>query len=490
MGKEMFEPLDDEKVKKIYELLDENETVRGIAEKLEIAPSTVQKYRNEWKEERDIERRVKEKKFGVEEFENALNKLPGLGKKTVEFIMDVVELDPDQIKDPTQIYKLITKEGGVKGDLAETFVRGLVRRYDLVKDGRGEHSPPYFPTWPGHRTTDDGERHPPTQIPPYGRTQTDGNMPQYDRYAPPPPYWDGQRSIYPPQPEPKEEKMITIETPLRDKDGKVERDEDGDILYMRKTVPESKAGIYEEKREEKKESDHFVESIKLLGELGLLKKGDDNDDRKTSNIERHIDRLAAEVKSMRRNPPREDRREEKEERLTKDEVRRLMMEDRAEVLRALEDQKKDDKLTFLQSKLEEVLEDKSTHDLAKLPDDVRGAKIDMETQESTANIINQGLETVTNKLDKAVERIITFNKQSENQQVEVYRNTINNLMARGLSREKAVQGARELLYSTPPVARPASHPQQQQAQQQPEAQDEDELVEEMKRRAMRGDGRR
>lgn len=482
MGKEMFKPLEEEKVEKIYELLDDGESVRAIAEKLEIATGTVQKYRNEWKEEREIEGRVKENLFELEDFERELKKIPHLGKKSINFLMDVVEMDPEQIKDPAQIYKLITKEANVKGRIADTFVRGLIHRYNLG-NSRSDEPPAYYPQWEGYRSPDGNGVH----VPNYGSTSTDPNVPRYTENRRAPPHWGGQQTIYPPQPEPKEEKMITIEIPLRDKDGKVERDEDGEILYMRKVVPESKAGIYEEKKEEKKDSDNFIETIKVLNELGLISKKEDKNT-STSNLERRIDRLVAEIKSIRQPSPQPEPKEEKEK-LTKDEVRRLMKEDRAELLRTLEDQKKDEKLSYLQNKLEEVIEQKGTHELSKLPEDVRGAKIDMETQESTAKIINEGIDNVTSKLDKAVDRFITFNKQKEETQVQLYQNTINNLMARGLSREEAIQGAKELLYGvSTPVSRQAPSPQPE-VQQQKGGADDDELVEEMKRRAKQGNRR-
>lgn len=466
--------ISEEKIERIYEMLDEGKKNNEIAEELDVHRNTVSKYKEEWREDRELDMKVHQEEFDIDQFEMELKKVPRIGDKKIDFAMSIVEINPEIIKSPDAVFKLLVKDIGVKKTIADTFCRGLINRYSIGQEIE-EESVPYYGGQP--RYTEDQARGLNQQERLGGRYRSQIKQ----NTQPPQQQMSTQQGM-------REEKMISIEVPMMDDEGNPQRDEDGDVVYMRKTVPESKAehlGFQENKGSD----DTLINGLIKLQKAGLIP---DNQGQgaepEESKLMSKIDKLNREVRKLKSGKSKSKRRRERDERVSKQEVTELVKEDRQELLKQMERQQKDKELEELKERFDRMLEEREEHELSKVPEDVRERKLDMQQQKNTSETIIEGIDTITDKLDDMMERAMTFGEgqSSEKKQVELYQNLVNNLMAQGQSKEKAIKTARYLLYgqSPKPTKRPPS--EQQQTGQQTGA-EEDPLVKDLKERAKAGD---
>lgn len=480
----MVDKVSEEEKEKIFQLLDEGKSVRDIAEELERNKNTISDYRQEWKEEKEIEEKVMQGEFTTEMFENELHKIPKVGDKKIEYAMQLVRMDEDIINDPNAIYKLLTKEIGIKTHIADTFTRGLVKRFGI---GQQEESSEFYPPTYGAGNKNRQNPNPRNQY----NQQPSSNMDlgQFTQRQQP-----QQQQPAQPATQEKQERMVTIEVPMLDDKGNPRKDSDNEIIYMKKTVPESKAEEYGITEKRDKEEDFFDKLVKLQ-QVGIIPKNDQKENKKEeSQLMAQIRSLQNQILDLKSDnqPQQQQQAQEDENPITEKEVRKLMQEDRRELITEMERKEKDEELKELKTKFKELIEQKETSEMSNLPDDVRKAKMDMEQQETTANTVLEGLDKLGERLDSMTERIMTMGeeaekKQSGNQQVELFKNTVNNLMQQGQSKQQAIQTARYLLYGSQPSQTNQQQQQAQQQAQQPQQQNSDELVENLKQRAKNGD---
>jgi len=311
---------------------------------------------------------------------------PGVGKRTVGWILKQYDLDETARRDPNALMSLL-QSGGIKDHIAYRIVNAIIALENEYSDIIKQQVQPYgfYPP----------QRHEPTIYPPPIQPPRRLNT-WREPFPPPRPYQPQYPQsygypYYPPRPEdiarriadelkrefqqtktqeqtqPQPNQVVTITEPLRDAEGRLIYDKDGNPVYRKVTGPINQLGLVSQEDPE----------------LKILKKG-----------LMWRDLFGAKQETLDEDKIRTIIREEtkkEEEKLTKEDLERAASEAAARVLAAKEQEDREEKRF---ERLERAIRESAA------------AKTVEGYREDAYRLLGQGLQTFANREPKTVKIIV------------------------------------------------------------------------------------
>jgi hypothetical protein len=334
---------------------------------------------------------------GLDELKRSrLNELlvaaPGIGRKTITWVNKQWQLDPAIRRDPNLLLNVLTG-CGIKQEVAYRICAVLQALEDEFSDVLRRQVQPYG-FYPSRRQETTGypifpSVQPPTsQFGPFPRFSQ--QPPQYPQY---PPYSYDYGYGYPPpvrsedvarrvieelrreqqaqaqvqQAQQPQQQIVTITEPLRDAEGRLIYDRDGNPVYRKITGPVSQLGLVSQE-------DPEIRLLKKMKEYKELIKPE--------KTEFSVEKIAEII---------EKKLESKEEKITKEDVLKASQEAAAQVLAAKEQEDREEKRF---ERLERAIRESAS------------AKTIEGYQQDQYRLIGQGLQTLATREPKTVKIIV------------------------------------------------------------------------------------
>jgi hypothetical protein len=321
-----------------------------------------------------------------------LNIAPGVGKRMVAWVLKQFDLDEAAQKDPNSLMSLLVS-AGIKDNVAYRVVNALISLEDEFSDVLRRQIQPYG-FYPSRRQETTGypifpSVQPPTsQFGPFPRFSQ--QPPQYPQY---PPYSYDYGYGYPPpvrsedvarrvieelrreqqaqaqvqQAQQPQQQIVTITEPLRDAEGRLIYDRDGNPVYRKITGPVSQLGLVSQE-------DPEIRLLKKMKEYKELIKPE--------KTEFSVEKIAEII---------EKKLESKEEKITKEDVLKASQQAAAQVLAAKEQEDREEKRF---ERLERAIRESAS------------AKTIEGYQQDQYRLIGQGLQTLATREPKTVKIIV------------------------------------------------------------------------------------
>jgi hypothetical protein len=317
-----------------------------------------------------------------------LNIAPGVGKRMVAWVLKQFDLDEAAQKDPNSLMSLLVS-AGIKDNVAYRVVNALISLEDEFSDVLRRQVQPYG-FYPSRRQETTGYPIFPSVQPP---TSQFGPFPRFSQQPPQYPQYPPYSYEYPPSygyQTPRVEDIVkrvaeelrketqqqqvqaqsqtyTVTEPLRDPEGKLVYDKDGNPVYRKVTYPISQLGVVSQEDPELRVLRKMREFKELI---------------KPEKTEFSVEKIAEII---------EKKLEDKEEKITKEDVLKASQEAAAQVLAAKEQEDREEKRF---ERLERAIRESAS------------AKTIEGYQQDQYRLIGQGLQTLATREPKTVKIIV------------------------------------------------------------------------------------
>lgn len=470
--------LSDEEVNKLYEYFEAGATYNDILEADDVdvgSKSTIAKYKDLWKQDREIEEQIYTQELTPDKFREEIQDIPKMGKKKRNFAYRLVKINPNILQDPNEVYKLLTQQVGLNSGIAETVVNGLLQKYFDDEQTQGNRYSPFE----GGGYGGSGTKQPPhfSQPAQQKTPQSNFNNPQNTQPNPQGQVPQQQQPVQQNQPQQTQGQgqtnsdVIVRYPPVRDEEGNVVSDDNGNVITERVEIPVEQANkLQGSGNGQSDQTGSELDRIKKLVEIQKEMKAD-RDEGKSDDSD--IAKLVGEIqKSNRRlqktiiselSDEKQKGKGEDSGQLTKEDLERKV----EEIEHHYEERLKDERIDKLEEEKEEI---KHRHEEA-LNELKKGKRQGMdpgqyekehekEMTELTADKSVQMLDTITEKGQQASNDLLSTFKELVNQirtegeftrEEEQYKRLVNNLMQmENFSRQEAQKKAEILLFGSSP----------------------------------------
>jgi hypothetical protein len=275
----MAQGLNQEEIDEVKERLQDGESARSIADDMGVTHPTILNYKEEMKEEMELEERVRASSGPtIEDVREAADSVPGIGEATLDTMEEMADTRPLILEDPDELYKYINRLTDLEHDWIDHIVRATYPHLD---------DPGQSPNQPQQRTEYYGAHS-------GGQQQS----PSYSggRQGPPQQQGGGQQGPNSQVEQRVEQLASTVEDLAETVQQSQEPDDAGQMVEVEmedgrtiRAPPHSP--LVQQGLDTGSDDDDFIEKIKKAQEMGVLPKPDETPDEGEDDILSLVEKL-------------------------------------------------------------------------------------------------------------------------------------------------------------------------------------------------------